>query len=303
MGRAAQGLALSGFACIVACTLQARALEPGKLGDEEVHLDITDASSVLLNWTTATPSRSTCPAAPTTGGACGTTGSTSRRAGASGPPGYAWTMAGSIVRLIPETIALDVVQTRPAGGGLSDATLFRQKFNESGGELSNRYINWLYPAKYYVGYSTRDIEVTGGDFYASLGRGFVLSVRKLDELSSDTTVRGARVTGRINAGPLKTRLTVLGGEMNPLRIDESSGRYIGVDGSVTPSSRRSDRGRTCRVPCRPTLRRKRRPTRPIGWPRHRWNSPPRREARYPGVVPQAPEPAAHGDVVRRADSM
>jgi hypothetical protein len=101
-------------------------------------------------------------------------------------------------------------------------------------ELSTRYINWAYPAKYYLGYTTREVEVVAGDFYAQLGRGLVLSVRKLDELASDTTVRGGRVTARVRAGDVRLRLSALGGSMNPLRIDESSGRYLGVDDAVTP---------------------------------------------------------------------
>lgn len=213
----------------------ALALETGKLGDDEVHLDVTNATSVLYNF----DNRDSRPLDVPT------------RANDEWGMWYnrlnlqaSWGKVTAGLRIdnawfyrspYPEAIALDVVETRPAGGGISDAQLFRQKFNEAGAELSNRYINWVYPSKYYVGYTTRDVEVTLGDFYAALGRGFVLSVRKMDELASDTTVRGARVTGRINAGPLKLRLSALGGEMNPLRIDESSGRYLGVTSDVTPS--------------------------------------------------------------------
>ncbi len=211
------------------------AIETGKLGDDEVHLDVTNATSVLYNF----DNRDSRPLDVPT------------RANDDWGMWYnrlnlqaSWGKVTAGLRIdnawfyrspYPEAIALDVVETRPAGGGISDAQLFRQKFNEAGAELSNRYINWVYPSKYYVGYTTRDVEVTLGDFYAALGRGFVLSVRKMDELASDTTVRGARVTGRINAGPLKLRLSALGGEMNPLRIDESSGRYLGVTSDVTPS--------------------------------------------------------------------
>ncbi|MBK8994365.1 MAG: hypothetical protein IPM35_01240 [Myxococcales bacterium] len=213
----------------------ALAIETGKLGDDEVHLDVTNATSALYNF----DNRDSRPLDVPT------------RANDDWGMWYnrlnlqaSWGKVTAGLRIdnawfyrspYPEAIALDVVETRPAGGGISDAQLFRQKFNEAGAELSNRYINWVYPSKYYVGYTTRDVEVTLGDFYAALGRGFVLSVRKMDELASDTTVRGARVTSRINAGPLKLRLSALGGEMNPLRIDESSGRYLGVTSDVTPS--------------------------------------------------------------------
>jgi hypothetical protein len=101
-------------------------------------------------------------------------------------------------------------------------------------ELSNRFINWVYPAKYALLYTGRDLEVAVGDSSAQLGRGLVLSARKLDELASDTTVRGVRVTGRVRAGEVRLKLTALGGSLNPLRIDEASGRYLGVHSSVTP---------------------------------------------------------------------
>jgi hypothetical protein len=106
---------------------------------------------------------------------------------------------------------------------------FRGKLREAGLELSNRFINWNYPAKYYLTYSRPGLEATLGDASAQLGRGIVLSVRKRDELGSDTTIRGARVS-LSRTGPLSLKLTALGGELNPLRIDEASGRYLGVPG-------------------------------------------------------------------------
>jgi hypothetical protein len=136
----------------------------------------------------------------------------------------------------PTEIGLELLERRR--GSLdppfsdADASFFVQKTLEAGDELSNRYIDWIYPAKYYVGYTTPEIEANGGDFYAQLGRGLVLSVRKQDELSSDTTVRGLRVTGRLRE-PLRIKLTALGGVMNPLRLDEASGRYLSVDANVT----------------------------------------------------------------------
>lgn len=138
----------------------------------------------------------------------------------------------------PTRIALDMVDARDRPlppTATDDPTYFRQNLQAGGEDLSNRYLHWTYPAKYYLGYSNRDVELTLGDFYAQLGRGFVLSVRKLDELASDTTIRGARATTRVRAGDLRLRLTALGGELNPLRIDEASGRYLGVGRDVRPS--------------------------------------------------------------------
>jgi len=127
------------------------------------------------------------------------------------------------------------VERRPdSPGNLPDPVYFRAKVDEAGRELSNRYINWIYPAKYFAGWSTRDIEVTVGDVYAEFGHGIVLSMRKRDELASDDTIRGGRATGRLKAGDVTLGLTLVGGSANPLRIDEASGRYLGVHSSVTP---------------------------------------------------------------------
>lgn len=99
--------------------------------------------------------------------------------------------------------------------------------NEYGRELSNRYRNVVYPAKLYLGYVTPDFEATVGDVYAQFGRGLVLSVRKVDELAVDTTIRGGKLSYRV---PMpegsKLRLSALGGYMNPLRVDEASGRVL-----------------------------------------------------------------------------
>jgi len=135
----------------------------------------------------------------------------------------------------PTEIGLDLVNDRPASlGGASAPDYFRQKVNEAGVELSNRYIDWVYPAKYYATYSRPSFELTLGDGYAQFGRGLVLSLRKYDELASDNTLRGARLSGRVKRGDTTLRLTALAGTFNPLRIDPASGRYLGIDASVTP---------------------------------------------------------------------
>jgi hypothetical protein len=141
-------------------------------------------------------------------------------------------------RVTPTSLALDLLRekhggTLPATYDADDASFFVQKTEETSRELATRFTSWLYPAKYYAGYADRDVEATLGDFYAQLGRGFVLSVRKQDELASDTTIRGARATYRIKEGAFRVRVTGMGGTMNPLRIDEASGRYLGVTSSVT----------------------------------------------------------------------
>lgn len=212
----------------------AHAIEPGEIGGDPIRLDITNASSLIYN----ADNRDSKPNSVSTR-ANDDWGVLYNRLNAQATWGK-WTAGLRLDNAwyyrspYPEGIALELTEERGTPpGGIPAPQYFRQKFQEAGQELSTRYINWLYPAKYYVGYTTRDVEITAGDFYASLGRGLVLSVRKMDELSSDTTVRGARLTGRIDAGAVKLRLTGLGGAMNPLRIDESSGRYLGVTSDVT----------------------------------------------------------------------
>ena len=227
-------LVLAPLGVLLCQTEQARAFDAGRVGSESLQLDITNATSVVYN----VDNRDSKPNQVNTRANDGW-GVWYNRLNVQGTMGK-WTAGLRLDNAwfyrspYPEAIALDLTEERGnPPGGLPRPVFFRQKLQESGAELSNRYINWVYPAKYYVGYTTRDIELQLGDSYAQLGRGFVLSVRKSDELASDTTVRGARATGRIRAGDTRLRLTALAGSMNPLRIDEASGRYIGVDDSVT----------------------------------------------------------------------
>ncbi len=101
-----------------------------------------------------------------------------------------------------------------------------------GRDLSSRYQHTFYPAKLYLSYVTPDIEATVGDVYAQFGRGLVLSVRKIDELAVDTTIRGGKVAYRV---PMpkgsKLRLSGVGGYMNPLRVDDASGRVLTSPGA------------------------------------------------------------------------
>lgn len=109
----------------------------------------------------------------------------------------------------------------------TDAEFIAARTQEYGVELSNRYLNSIYPSKVYLGYSAPGIEVTAGDVYAQFGRGLVLSVRKVDEIAVDTTIRGGKATYKL---PLprgtKASVTGVGGYMNPVRIDETSGRVL-----------------------------------------------------------------------------
>ncbi len=71
----------------------------------------------------------------------------------------------------------------------------------------------------YVG---RNFEATLGDFYVSFGRGLVLSIRKLDELGIDTTLRGGKLVFR--NGPFG--MTIVGGVTNIQNVDQATARYV-----------------------------------------------------------------------------
>lgn len=216
----------------------ARAVETAPVDGEPIRLDVTDATSVFYN----VDNRNSRPGVTATRldddwgvwyNRLNTQGSWKQfQVGLRLDSAWFYTAPN------PEATALTLLderRTNPnAPYSADDARFFVQKTTEASRELATRYTSWLYPSKYYVGYTSRDVEATVGDFYAQFGRGLVLSVRKLDELASDTTVRGARLTARIKSGDFRLRLTALGGALNPLRIDEASGRYLGVTSAVTP---------------------------------------------------------------------
>ena len=223
------------WACISSAPAAARALEPSDVLGVPVAFDVTESSTVSYNADNRDTRANQVPTR-----ANDNWGLWYNRANVLANGG-AWQVGLRIDNAWffrypnPTQIGLDLVSSRPATPGAASAPdYFRQKVNEAGVELSNRYIDWLYPAKYYATYSSPALEVVLGDGYVQFGRGLVLSLRKLDELASDTTLRGARITGRVKSGSPALRATAVAGTLNPLRIDPASGRYLGVDASVTP---------------------------------------------------------------------
>lgn len=107
-----------------------------------------------------------------------------------------------------------------------DSNELIDRSNEYLRELNTRFVPGIYPAKLSLVYQQPGLEVTAGDFYAQLGRGLVLSVRKLDELAVDTTIRGGKVQGSKSFGNFRIGGTLLGGQVNPQRVDEQSGRSV-----------------------------------------------------------------------------
>lgn len=80
----------------------------------------------------------------------------------------------------------------------------------------------IYPAKLFATYNAPGVEVTLGDAYVQFGRGLVLSMRKVDDLGLDTTVRGAKV--QVQKDPIG--FTAIAGLANPSRVDEATGRAL-----------------------------------------------------------------------------
>jgi len=206
----------------------AHALEPGNVGGEPVLLDVTESSSVYYNF----DNRDSKPSQVQTR-ANDDYGLVYNRLSVQATRGNlslgvrvdnVWFYKSPNATQLALDLTREAQPADPPG-------YFRGKLREAGLELSNRFIDWVYPAKYYLTYSRPGLEATLGDASAQLGRGIVLSVRKRDELGSDTTIRGARLTVS-SRGPVALKLTALGGELNPLRIDEASGRYLGVPGGA-----------------------------------------------------------------------
>jgi hypothetical protein len=77
----------------------------------------------------------------------------------------------------------------------------------------------IWPSKIWVSYIKPKFEVTLGDAYVAFGRGFVLNIRKFDEIGADTTLQGSKVVGRID----KITLTGVAGLTNPTRVDDATG--------------------------------------------------------------------------------
>lgn len=87
---------------------------------------------------------------------------------------------------------------------------------------SYRFPNTIYPAKLWLTYNHGGVEVTLGDSYVQFARGLVLSMRKIDDLGIDSTVRGAKAT--ITKGPFA--VTAVAGYANPSRVDEATAQTL-----------------------------------------------------------------------------
>ena len=82
--------------------------------------------------------------------------------------------------------------------------------------------NPFYVEKWGIEYNGRAVEAVLGDFYVSFGRGMVLSIRKIDELGIDTTLRG----GKFVYHEVDVAATLVLGVTNMQNVDEATGRTI-----------------------------------------------------------------------------
>lgn len=126
----------------------------------------------------------------------------------------------------PNQLATDDANEQRSKGQPVTTQFVNGKRDGYGRDLSSRYVNTVYPSKLFVTYAQPGLDITLGDFYAQLGRGLVLSVRKVDELGVDTTIRGAKVDYKANFADWRLGATALAGYTNPLRVDEATGRQL-----------------------------------------------------------------------------
>ncbi|MFH0900918.1 MAG: hypothetical protein V2A73_09845, partial [Pseudomonadota bacterium] len=91
-------------------------------------------------------------------------------------------------------------------------------FLKDDGVFDDRYT----PEKLWGSYVGRHFELQLGDAYVSFGRGLALSLRKVDELGVDTTVRGAKLL--VHSGPVDA--TAVAGYLNIQNLDEISGNSV-----------------------------------------------------------------------------
>lgn len=122
--------------------------------------------------------------------------------------------------------------------GESGACIARAQLNNVVRDDSSRYRDFIYPAKIFAKYTSKTIEVTAGDAYVQFGRGFVLSLRKVDELGIDTTVRGGKLTW--TSDPFS--VTLVGGVLNPTKNDEATGRALVLSRAIAADPARGIQG-------------------------------------------------------------
>lgn len=228
------------FAAVLTVAPGARALEPGALAGEPVSVDITEAGSLLYNFDNRNFRAGKAETAADDRWGMFYNRLNLQASWGKWQAGLRLDAVWFFTSRSADQIAERMLEHRPPPlpgelrpPGDDQAYYEAQRAAAETQQLDTRFQSLFYPAKYYLTYATPDLDATVGDVYAQLGRGLVLSARKYDEISSDVTVRGGRVTGHLREGAFRLDATAVGGALNPLRIDEASGRVL----TVRPSGR------------------------------------------------------------------
>ncbi len=207
---------------VVLWSIPARAVDVGDVSGDPVQLDVTETSIAAQHFNARTPPGEMAPPVAPNFEDSGWFGwinrlNTTLRWGH-------WTVG---LRLDSAVYAL-----RPVDHSLSDYTTANNQLvaakEQVGQDNESRYKNSIYPAKLWATYSASGLEVTAGDSYAQFGRGLTLSMRKVDELGIDTTIRGIKV--QITRDPFS--VTAVAGFANPSRVDEATGRSLWVTSNL-----------------------------------------------------------------------
>jgi hypothetical protein len=204
------------FGCGIALlwSAPAAAVDVGNVGGKPMQLDVTDTTIVAQHFDGRIPPSPAAPIVPLTTYEDSGWGQWLNRLNAALRWDH-WTVGIRLDSALYWRRPVDnpSFDTRPA----SDQAAIRQ-------DDESRFRNSIYPAKLWATYSAPGLEITAGDSYAQFGRGLTLSMRKVDELGIDTTVRGAKV--QLSKDPFA--FTAVAGFANPSRVDEATGRALFV---------------------------------------------------------------------------
>jgi hypothetical protein len=204
----------------------ARAVDVGVVAGDPIQLDATETSIVAQHFQARTPPGLQAPP-PTTFEDSGWFGWVNRLNAAL--RWGRWTaglrLDSAVYALRPVDQSLSAYPANPNDPN-AQATVRPQIVLDN----ESRFQNSIYPAKLWATYTAPGVEVTAGDAYVQFGRGLTLSMRKVDELGIDTTVRGGKV--QITRDPFA--VTAVAGFANPSRVDEATGRALWVTDNLAP---------------------------------------------------------------------
>jgi len=92
-------------------------------------------------------------------------------------------------------------------------------------QLQDRYVSQFRPEYIALSYNGRDVSATLGDFYMTLGRGMILSIRKVGDVGIDNKLTGALVNTRHKLPVGELSLTEFGGWLNIKNYEAGTGFY------------------------------------------------------------------------------